>query len=158
MFYKLNTKRLLKKGVYLNKNNFNSLKKDIYDIYEKNGKVVILFIGSPGSGKTKVASWIHNNGFLSLSKDQLCIIDDLCGEDNRRYNKSELKTFTEKIKNKIVIIFDYKAAVYIRNPDLIIYLSIDEKRRLMNLKKRSRRGSFFITCSDVLYTILQDYR
>jgi len=106
----------------------------------KRGRCVVTFTGGPGCGKSTLARLVEEDGFFSIPAEKLFIIDDLRGPGGERYSKKQLKALIHQVRGKIFLLFDYRAAVYLKNADLCIILDLEEEQRLKNLKERSRRG------------------
>ena len=140
MLYKLNTKRLIKKGIHLNKKNINQLGERIRESLTSKGRCLIAYIGSPGSGKSTIARLIRQHGFLAIPKEQLFVIDDLRGPDNRKYRRKDLPALIETLNNRVLFMFDFRAAIYLKRADIGILALVGEEERLQNLKKRSAWG------------------
>jgi replication-associated recombination protein RarA len=137
---KINAKRLINKCIRLNKGNTDLLEKRINDLLTAKGCCYAVFTGAPGCGKSTLARAIKQKGFLNLPKDRQLVIDDLRGPDNKKYSRKELSSLIDTIKDRVLLLFDYKAALYIKKADFCLILDIDEEERMNNLKKRSAWG------------------
>ncbi|MCK5568072.1 MAG: hypothetical protein KAJ15_00035, partial [Spirochaetes bacterium] len=135
-----NTKRLIKKGIHLNKKNINQLGERIRESLTCKGRCLVAYIGSPGSGKSTIARLIRQHGFLAIPKEQLFVIDDLRGPDNRKYRRKDLPALIETLNNRVLFMFDFRAAIYLKRADIGILALVGEEERLQNLKKRSAWG------------------
>ena len=140
MLYKIHTKRLIKKGISLNKNNTSQLSSRIEEFLKKKNRCVVLVVGSPGSGKSTLARFIKQKGFLTIPEKQLVIIDDLRGQDKKKYRKQELPILIRNLRNQVLVLFDYRAALYLKRADIVLLTLIKEEERLRYLKKRSAWG------------------
>jgi hypothetical protein len=149
LLYKLNTKRLIDKCVDLGNENSLSLVTKINEIVLQNGNCVIAVAGSPGSGKSTIARWIKDRGFLTFSREKLFVVDDLRGPDGERYRRRDVRSLGNSLRDKIIMIFDYRAAIYLRKADLCFVLQLNEDERRRNLRRRTSRafnkysGKFF---------------
>ena len=137
MLYKINTKRLIKKGVLLNKKNIYQLSERIRESLTSKGRCLVAYIGSPGSGKSTIARLIRQHGFLTIPKEQLFVIDDLRGPENIKYRRKDLPALIETLNNRVLLMFDFRAAIYLKSADIGILALVGEEERLQNLKKRS---------------------
>lgn len=140
MLYKINAKRLINKSTRLTKGNTNQIEKRINDLLTAEGSCRVIFTGAPGCGKSILARAIKQKGFLNLPKNRLFIIDDLRGPDNKKYKRKELPFLIDAIKGRVLLLFDYKAALYLKKADFCFILDINEEERLNNLKMRSAWG------------------
>ncbi|HDY87757.1 MAG TPA: hypothetical protein ENH82_06515 [bacterium] len=140
MLYKIHAKSIIKKGIPLNRNNIKQIGSRVTELLSAKGSCQVIFAGGPGSGKSTLARVIKQKGFLNISKKQLVIIDDLQGPDNKKFKKKELPLLVGAYKNRVLLLFDYKAALYLKNADIGIIIVVTEEERLRNLKKRSTWG------------------
>lgn len=140
MLYKINAKRLINKSTRLNKGNTSSFEKRINDLLTAEGFCRVVFAGAPGCGKSTLARAIKQKGFLNIPKKQMVVIDDLRDHDNKKYNRKDLSFLIDTLKDKVLLLFDYKAAMYLKKADICILIVINEEERLSNLKKRSAWG------------------
>ncbi len=149
LLYKLNTKRLIDKCVDLGNKNSLSIVTKINKILLRNRNCVIAVAGSPGSGKSTVARWIKDRGFLSFSREKLFVVDDLRGPNGERYSRRDVRSLGGALRDRIIMIFDYRAALYLKNADLCFVLQLNEDERKRNLQLRTSRafkkysGKFF---------------
>jgi len=134
---KFHAKALIKNGTVLEGNTLNLFRDKVKNTFSVKNKVLIGISGSPGSGKTFIAKKIKSKGFFDFKEDEIFIIDDLKDLNNKKYTKKELHTLINKIKNKAIIIFDYRVACYLKNLDFLIVLLPSELERLKNLGMRS---------------------
>ncbi len=132
--------RIIKKAPNLDEHNTQSLERRIESLFLERGSCVILVTGAPGCGKSTLARRAKEEGFFSTPAERLFIIDDLRGPGGERYSRRQLKTVMRQAGNKVVLLFDYRAAVYLKNADICIILDLEEEQRLKNLKVRSYRG------------------
>ncbi|MBA7535061.1 hypothetical protein ES705_27311 [subsurface metagenome] len=150
MLYKTNTKRLIKKGIPLNKENVQQINAKIREFLQQKGHCVVAFIGSPGSRKSTLARFARQNGLLSIPEDKLLVIDDLCGPNNERYRRKDLRTLINALNNKVLLLFDFRAALYVKKADIGIIMLISEENRAQNLKRRSAGGYKKYECTIIL--------
>ncbi len=140
MINKINTKILIKKGILLNKQNIALLDRGIKGYLASKGHCLVAYIGSPGSGKSTLAREVRQRGFLSFPKDKLVVVDDLRGTVNKKYRRKDIPALIETLNNRILLMFDFRAALYLRKADIVIIAMVKEEERLQNLKKRSAWG------------------
>lgn len=140
MLYKINAKRLINKSTHINKGNLIQIEKRITDTLTAKGSCHVVVTGAPGCGKSTLARTIKQKGLLKIPKEQLFIIDDLRGSGRKKYKRKELPILVEALKDQVLLLFDYKAALYLKKADFGVILVIDEKERLNNLRKRSAWG------------------
>ena len=77
---------------------------------------------------------------MSIEKDQIYVVDDLKGENGERYTKKTIRELNPSQISKLFILIDYRAARYLKKADIGLYIVLNEKERLSNLKKRSPRS------------------
>jgi len=130
----------MSKGQLLGEKNIPVLKRRIEDTLLKRGRCVVTVAGSPGCGKSTLARRVKEDGFFSIPAEKLFIIDDLRGPGGERYSIRQLKHLMRQAGDKVFLLFDYRAAVYLKNADICIILDLEEEQRLKNLKERSHRG------------------
>ncbi len=140
MLYRLNTKRLINNGIRVNKNNITTISGRITAALNSKGSCMVVFTGGPGCGKSTLARIIKQKGFLNIPKKQMVVIDDLRDHDNKQYTRKDLSFLIDTLKDKVLLLFDYKAALYLKKADICILIVINEEERLSNLKKRSAWG------------------
>ena len=140
MLYRLNTKRLINNGIRVNKNNITEIREKITAALNNKRSCQVVFTGGPGCGKSTLARIIKQRGFLNIPKKQIVIVDDLRGRDNIKYRSKDLPLLNEKLRDKVLLLFDYKADIYLKKADTCILIVINEEERLNNLKKRSAWG------------------
>ena len=129
---------LIKKAISLNNFSIDFIENNIKNLFAEKGKLIIALVGPPGSGKSYLVRNLLKNS--SLFEDlNLKIIDDLKDSEGRKYSKKELKELSNKYQNGILIISDYKACRYLKKVNIIIYIEIDEKERIKNLKRRNSK-------------------
>jgi predicted ATPase len=117
-----------------------SLEKRINEIMHEQGNCVIAVSGSPGSGKSTIAARVKEEGFLSFGRDTLFVVDDLRGPNGERYSRRDIKKLSGTIPKRILMLFDYRAALYLKRADMCFILRLDEDERIRNLQQRSARS------------------
>lgn len=127
----------MKRAISLEKENVLQIREKVEHYLGSKGHCIVLFIGSPGSGKSTLARYFREHGFFSIPKERLIIIDDLKGPEKKKYNKKELLQVADTLDNRVLLVFDYRAAQYVRNADIGIVLIVSEEERIRNLQKRS---------------------
>lgn len=137
LLYKINTKRLVKRAVFLDEKNIVFLEKRIKKAVETKGRCVVAVGGGAGSGKSTLARFIKKQGFLSIPKNELFIVDDLRGPEGERYKRKDLGAIVDSINKKVFLLFDFRAALYLKRADICILFMLEEAERVENLKKRS---------------------
>ncbi len=140
LIHKINTLRLIGKAQVLGRDNVSSLVRRIESLLSERGSCVIAVTGGPGCGKSTLAHRVKEDGLFSRPAEYFFIIDDLRGPGGERYSRRQLITVTRQARDKVVLLFDYRAAVYLKKADLCIVLVLTEEQRLKNLKARSHRG------------------
>ncbi len=140
LVHKINALRIIKKALKLDEKNIPSLVRRIEGFFSERGGCVISVTGAPGCGKSTLARRAKEEGLFSIPAEKLFIIDDLRGPEGERYSRRQLKTVIRQAGDKVVLLFDYRAAVYLKNADICIILGLEEEQRLKNLKVRSHRG------------------
>jgi len=129
----------IKKAVKLDEKNINLFEYKLRNKVIDKGFAILAIVGPPGSGKTTISNKIINDGFLTFKNEEIMVIDDLIGPESIKYKKRDLKRPENICKRKLLIISDFRAAVYLKRLDFIILLKMDEDKRLENLKKRESR-------------------
>lgn len=140
MLYRINGKRLFKRGIYLDKENIPKLIRKIKETVQQKGNCLVCITGSPGSGKSRIANFVKKNGFFSIPQKELLVIDDLRGPNGEQYQKRDLRMIVKTLRGIVILLFDFRAARYLRRADMGIMLRVDEEKRLQNLMNRSNRG------------------
>lgn len=150
MFSRIHTKRLIKKAAPFDRETLSCLECFIRDDVKTKGFSLIAIAGSPGTGKSTCARYIAERGFLSFAREQIMVIDDLRNVKSEkdfgyavrgaRYRSRELPGLVGQLENKVLFLFDFKAARYLKKVDILILLHVDESERLKNLRSRSERG------------------
>jgi hypothetical protein len=140
MLYRLYARWIAKRGINFNSETKSDFESRINEIIKKRKSCTLIVIGSPGTGKTTAAQEFIKHGFLSFYKSQIFIVDDLTGENGERYTKRSVRKLPHAHKAKLLILSDFRAARYIKNADLGLFIVLQEEKRLSNLKKRSRRS------------------
>jgi hypothetical protein len=138
--HKLHALQLLSSAPVLDARTIMSLTRRMEKVRTEEGKCVIAVVGGPGCGKSTLARHVKKEGLICRPPEDFFVIDDLRGPDGERYSKRQVREVVGKIRNKIVLLFDYRAAVYLRDADFCIVLAVDENRRIQNLKNRSSRS------------------
>lgn len=113
---------------------------EIERVIEEKGAYTVAVAGSPGTGKSKAARFIREHGFFTIPPEKVFVIDDLRGPEGERYRRQELAGMEERAVGKVLFLFDFRAARYLKRADLGILLQPGEKERIENLKKRSPRS------------------
>jgi hypothetical protein len=138
--YRLYAGWLYKRGRVLHKSTIDAFELHIQEIMEKKGSCTITVIGSPGTGKSTAARVVRAGGLFSIPKEKIVVVDDLFGEKGERYRVKDLKSMSGTLTGKLLILFDYRAARYLKNADIGLILMVGESERLSNLGKRSPRS------------------
>lgn len=137
---KLHTRQLLTRAPVLDERSVEILTRRLKTLRTEEEKYLIAITGGPGCGKSTLARHVKREGLFARPPQDFFVIDDLRGPEGERYSKRGLKELIEKKRNKIILVFDYRAAEYVRDANLCIVLVVDENRRIQNLKNRSHRG------------------
>jgi len=140
MIYRLHARGIGKKGDIFNEDSISSFESRVKKILDNKGICTLIIIGSPGTGKTSAAKEFIRRGFLSFEKEKTYVIDDLRGENGERYTKKSIRHFDHLQYGKLLILIDYRAAWYLKNADIGLFITLNEDKRLMNLKSRSPRS------------------
>ena len=138
--HKLHALRVLKSSPVLDKRTVGILARRVEEIRTEGGKFLVAIAGGPGCGKSTLARHVKKQGLLTRPPEEFFVIDDLRGPEGERYSKRQVRTVIDTVADKTVLLFDYRAAEYVKNADLVIILAVDEDRRIRNLKNRSHRG------------------
>ncbi len=128
----------LKRKAYKLSENLDVFKRVIEESRQKNGRVVIAFTGAPGSGKTTLVKRLIENEI-----EDLYIVDDLVDMYGNRLTKRDIESIANNFSGGIFVLSDYRSALYIKNPDLIIMIDTDEKKRKNNLSKRGSKKKLY---------------
>jgi predicted ATPase len=137
VLYKINAKRLIKRSVFIDEKGAAQLTGRIRGCLKSNGICVVACAGSPGSGKSTLARLVKEKGFLSIPKEQLFVVDDLKGPGKQRYRRKDLPELINNLNDKVLLLFDYRAALYLKKADIGIIGIVNEEDRLNYLKNRS---------------------
>ncbi len=137
---KINALRVVSEAQVMGEKAIPVLERRIEDALSKCGRCIIAVAGGPGCGKSTLARRVKEEGLFYIPAEKLLIIDDLRGSAEEHYSRRQLKTVIQKAVDKVVLLFDYRAAVYLKNADICIILDLKEEQRLKNLKARSNRG------------------
>jgi predicted ATPase len=140
VLYKINAIRLIKKSVTLDEQGVSQLTGRIMECLNSKGRCVIACAGSPGSGKSTLARLVRKRGFLSIPVEKLFVVDDLKGPGKEKYSRKDLPALVNNLKGLVLLLFDYKAALYLKKADIGIIGIVSEKDRLSRLKNRSAWG------------------
>jgi len=140
MVRRIHAKRLIKNGVVLDDKSIEEVKFKLKNIINTHRRALIGILGSPGSGKSTMAKKISEKGFLGIPPEKILLLDDLRDQAGKQYRLRELKRVARSLSDKVLVLVDYRSAVYLRNLDFLIVLPVDEKERLRNLGKRSPRS------------------
>ncbi len=140
MLHRLHAKTIATRGTILNTNTKTVLHEKIVKTIQRKGTCILIITGSPGIGKTSTAKEIIRNGFMSIEKEQIYVVDDLTGENGERYTKKTIRELNPSPLCKLFILIDYRAARYLKKADIGLYLLLHEGERLSNLKNRSPRS------------------
>jgi len=176
MLYRLYARWIAKRSINFNSETKSDFESRINEIIKKKKSCTLIVIGSPGTGKTRASQEFTTHGFLSYDKRQIYVIDDLTGENGERYTKKSIRKLTHTHKATLLIFSDFRAARYIRDADIGLFILLHEEKRLSNLKKRSQRSlkrykkrfykyppvpftynyEKFYVCRDTLLNVLHD--
>lgn len=140
MLCRLNTRRLKRKAIPLDRARLQEFALRIEEVLYKKNICTIAVAGSPGTGKSKAARLLREKGFFTIPPEKLFVIDDLNGPHGERYTRREIDLIIKRAQGKALFLFDFKAARYLKKADFGILLHLEEEERLMNLKKRSYRS------------------
>jgi Cdc6-like AAA superfamily ATPase len=140
MLHRLHAKWIAKRGMTFNSETKGDLESCIDEIIQRKKSCTLIVIGSPGTGKTTASQEFIKHGFLSYDKSKIYVIDDLTGENGERYTKKSIRKVTHTHEATLLILSDFRAARYIRNADIGLFIVLHEEKRLSNLKKRSQRS------------------
>jgi hypothetical protein len=140
VLYRINAWRLKRKAVSMDSMKLQELVLRIEEVLDKKNICTVAVAGAPGTGKSKAARIIREQGFFRIPPERLFVIDDLKGPGGERYSRKDIDLIIKKAKGKALFMFDFRAASYLKKADFGILLHLEEKKRLMNLKSRSERS------------------
>lgn len=140
MLRRYKTAILARRATCSTRNSAVSLRESIADIIDENGRCIVAVAGSPGSGKSRCAGYIRENGVFSYSSRSITVIDDLRTQQGLKIARGGLADRLKNDSNPLVFLFDYKAALYLRRADVCVLVVPPEESRMENLKRRSMRS------------------
>ena len=137
MFRRLFGSMLLKRAVNLH-DNWKYFKEEVERVRQEKNRVVIALIGAPGSGKSSFVRKLINKNI-----ENLYVIDDLKDMYGRRLSVNDVNSIVKNFKGGVLILSDYRAAVYLKDLDIIIAVAVSEDKRYENLRSRKSRKKIY---------------